>query len=292
VGRSRKSVSAPFFMEYNMIDFHIHPDYSQDAEDSARDIVLAAIERKLEAICFTTHIDLNPNRACLDAFLGKNGRLIRFSNDRINEYVNEIEGLTEKYRGEIEILMGFEISYGGHFEEKISEFLHRWKPQFALGAIHCLENMAITANSEATGYFRSKTAEQVAEQFCNALLELVDYGEFKTIAHIDGIKKYARAVYGEKIDRELERKMPEVFNKMAEKQIGIEINTSALRKGHPDLYPSKNILEMAREAGVKVNSVGSDAHRTGDVGASIERAYRLIEEVGIEVGEPLAGYLR
>ena len=159
-----------------------------------------------------------------------------------------------------------------------------------MGAVHCLDNLGITAGDEAPGYLRGSNPEKAAQDVADATAEIVESGLFTTIAHLDGIKKYARAFYGNAIDVGLEKRFPPVFEAMAKKNVGIELNTSALRRGHPDIYPSKKIVEMARDKGVKINSVGSDAHAESQVGFALEKAYTLIKETGIGIGEPLSKY--
>jgi len=274
-----------------MIDFHVHPHHSIDSHAEPAAMVRAAVDKGLRAICFTTHIDLNPRRECLDYFMRIGDKLEWLSDSAVDEYCFEIAGLKDKFAGQIDVWTGFELSYGWHFEDRIARFLERHDADFVLGAVHCLDSIAITSRAEAPGYFRSIDAGGAIEAYCNATAELARSGLFTTVAHIDGIKKYARAYYGDAIDRELEIFLPEVLAALADMGVGIEINTSAMRRGHPDFYPSRTILEFARDAGVKVNSIGSDGHRVHEVGYKLGDALSLIREVGIGVGEPLAGFL-
>lgn len=273
------------------IDFHIHPSYSMDSVASVEGMAQEAMKKGLSAICFTTHIDLNPFRNCLDDYIVVDGVMQRLNPNAIERYIDDVRITAERHEKEIDILCGFEFSYGKHFEDKIASFLGRYKPDFYLGAIHCLENIGITAGDEAPGYLRSYSARRCAAQFVQATRDLVESGLFKTIAHIDGIKKYARAFYGNEIDKYLEEFFPPVFERISALDIGLEINTSALRRGHPDLYPSKNILKIAKKYSVKINSVGSDAHTEKQVGYEIELAMGLIEKMDLPIGEPLRKYV-
>jgi len=274
-----------------LIDFHLHPSYSIDSGAPVENIIEAALDKNLQAICFTTHIDLNPKRDCLDNYIRCGGKLRRCCEETVEAYIEDVRASAERYSGRIEVLIGFELSYGTYFENRARDFISENKPDFVLGAIHCIDNIGITARDEAPGYFRSVGVGEAARAFVDATGKLAESGIFATIAHIDGIKKYGRAFYGESLDRELERLFPPVFTRMAELGIGIELNTASLRKGHPDIYPSKRLLELAGEAGVTVNSVGSDAHKPEEVGFRLEEAYRLLDETGIAIGEPLARYI-
>ncbi len=274
-----------------MIDFHVHSKHSVDSHAEPMDIVRAAMGAGLKAICFTTHIDLNPNREGLDYFMRVDGVLERLSDEAVRRYREEITELKMRFSDEIEIRSGFEISYLRHYHERVREFIDKFPADFVLGAVHCLDNLAVTSSAEVMGYFRATEVSDAVRAYCEAEIGLAKSGLFSTIAHIDGIKKYGRVAYGEAIDRELETRLPPVFDILAEENIGIEINTSAMHKGHPDFYPSRKILLQARGAGVKVNSIGSDAHRACDVGYKINAVLELIREVGIEIGEPLKSFI-
>ncbi len=54
----------------------------------------------------------------------------------------------------------------------------------------------------------------------------------------------------------------------------IELNTAGLRKDCKEIYPSRRILELARDAGVSI-TFGSDAHAPGEVGMDFESAIQL-----------------
>jgi histidinol-phosphatase (PHP family) len=274
-----------------MIDFHVHSKHSIDSHAEMEDMVRAGIGAGLKAMCFTTHIDLNPFRRGIDPFMRIDGKLRLLDNTAVGAYLDEIAELRARYSGEIQLWSGFELSYMPHYDAIARDFVVKHPVDFVLGAVHCLENISVTASSEADGYLRSTAPSAIAEDFCDKTIAIARSNIFSTIAHVDGIKKYARRLYGTHIDRELEKLFPKVFDEIAKAGVGIEINTSAMRKGYSDFYPSRNILEMAREAGVRVNSIGSDAHRAGDVGYKLDEALTLIREVGIGVGEPLRGFL-
>ena len=274
-----------------MIDFHLHPSYSIDSRAGIEAMVAAAIEKRLAAICFTTHIDLNPDRECLDYYMRCDGVLMRYCAEGLNKYIREVGEAADKFSDDIEIFLGYELSYGQHFEDRIEEFLDTYPADFVIGAVHCLENISITASSEAAGYFRATDIKKAVEDYVSATIQLIESGLFRTVGHIDGIKKYGRVFYGTNLDTELAKVFAPVFDSMRERRVGFELNTSALRKGLSEIYPSGRLLEMAADSDVKINSTGSDAHRPEDVGFALDLAEKLISKMGLSVGEPLAGYM-
>jgi len=273
-----------------MIDFHIHPDFSYDSRASTEDIVEAALDKGIEAICFTTHIDLNPKRRAIDPFIRVDGKLVPLGNDSVEAFISRIHRAADENADRLAIFVGFEFSYGRHFEDEIARFIEKFRPDFYLGAIHCLENIGISGRHEAPGYFRSVGIEKAVDDYFSAMNDLVKSRLFTTVAHIDGLKKYGHRFYGDELYRLMELRFGAIFDLMSDSGVGIEVNTSSLRSGFTEMFPSKRLLEMARDAGVTVNSVGSDAHFATDVGFGIESAYRLIERVGIGIAGPLAEF--
>jgi histidinol-phosphatase (PHP family) len=66
---------------------------------------------------------------------------------------------------------------------------------------------------------------------------------------------------------------------VAESDVAIELHTAGLRKDCREIYPARNILEMAFQKGVPI-TFGSDAHAPGEVGMNLEDAVELARSVG------------
>ena len=75
--------------------------------------------------------------------------------------------------------------------------------------------------------------------------------------------------------------MEDIFRLMAEREILLEINTSALRKGLREPMPSRELLRMYRDAGNRDVTIGSDAHFVEDLAADNQVAQALIQELGL-----------
>jgi histidinol-phosphatase (PHP family) len=59
----------------------------------------------------------------------------------------------------------------------------------------------------------------------------------------------------------------------------IELNTAGLRKDCREIYPSREILQIAFQKGVPI-TFGSDAHAPAEVGMNFAEAIRLARSVG------------
>ena len=63
---------------------------------------------------------------------------------------------------------------------------------------------------------------------------------------------------------------------------GIEINTSSHRYGLKDSTPSRDILNLYKELGGKIITIGSDSHKPEHLGAYIDEAKELLKEIGFD----------
>lgn len=43
------------------VDLHVHTEFSCDSEADMQDYIKTAIQNKMSAVCFTDHVDLNPD---------------------------------------------------------------------------------------------------------------------------------------------------------------------------------------------------------------------------------------
>ena len=68
---------------------------------------------------------------------------------------------------------------------------------------------------------------------------------------------------------------------MAERNIALEINTAGLRRIN-QFYPGPLIIKYAREQGVNLITIGSDAHRVEDLGKGIAEGMKYAKSFGFE----------
>ncbi|MCX6844325.1 MAG: hypothetical protein NTX53_18855 [candidate division WOR-3 bacterium] len=59
------------------------------------------------------------------------------------------------------------------------------------------------------------------------------------------------------------------------------MNSSALRRGNTEPYSALHILNLAKDAGVRAFTVGSDAHRPADLDRDLGTAVRVLEDIGV-----------
>ena len=63
---------------------------------------------------------------------------------------------------------------------------------------------------------------------------------------------------------------------------GIEVNTSSVRYGLSDWQPSTKILELYRDLGGRIITIGSDSHKPAHLAAHISAAKEMLKGLGFQ----------
>jgi histidinol-phosphatase (PHP family) len=181
------------------------------------------------------------------------------------------------------VLAGVEVGYEPGLEGIISDFLQRYPFDYVLGSVHCLDHIAITAGDELER-FKSELLplgpESFAERYFHSLRAAAGTQLFDCLGHLDIYRKYIQPLFDSRFTQAVDCLLPAVLKFVAESGTGIEVNSSALRRGNPEPYPDAHILRMAWDSGVRVFTVGSDAHRPADLGKGLETAVQALKELG------------
>ena len=261
-------------------DYHVHPGYSLDATGTVDQYCRRASELGIEEICFTTHYDSDPFRKDIDAFVRIDGRMVPLSINSVQRYIDDVRRAGEEYGPSgLTVRVGLEVDYAAHIEERLRRELDQFDLDYRLGAVHCLDHIAITASKEAGAYFESKSAKEMLSEYYRVFGRAVQSGLFDVMAHLDGYKKYGLGFYGEVVLTGHRGLVEPVLELMAENDVGMEINTGVMRKGHKEFCPGLEILKLALEKGVKIAAYGSDAHKVDQLGEGIQEAYLAVEEL-------------
>lgn len=265
-----------------MIDYHVHPDFSHDASGSVEDYCLRASELGIEEICFTTHYEPDPERASIEHVIVDGVRQSTES-DWPRHYFAAIEASRRAFP-RLGIRAGVEVGYEKGLEGQIAGFLSRYQFDFVLCGTHLVNHIAITAGAELEEFSeccQSLGAEWFAETFFDYVRAAVESGLFDCIAHLDVYRKYAAQLFGPELDAACRSRLLRAVEQIAAAGIGLEVNTSGMRRPGGETYPPEWVVRAARDAGVRVFTVGSDAHRLEDLGAGVGLAIDMLARLGL-----------
>lgn len=265
---------------YGLADYHVHPDFSFDARGTVDEYCQAALKKGLVEICFTSHFDTNPMLRDEEKMIRIDGELMPFTVGKLRHYAEMVRQAHEKYfpRG-LAVKCGLEAGYYPGCESLLKEYFEAIEFDYRLGAIHEVGQIELCYEKSMDKYCPEMSVEELVGKYFELVAAACRSGYFDAIAHFDLYKRFGRKYYGDKtatVHREL---IGPVFEAMVESETGLELNTSALRKGMDEYYPSMDIVNMARSAGVRIVAMGSDAHRPEEVGYDLEGAATIAHEL-------------
>ncbi|MFZ5640085.1 MAG: histidinol-phosphatase [Bacillota bacterium] len=267
-----------------MIDYHIHPGFSIDAEEySIDDYCRRAVEIGLREICFTPHYEFDPLRKEIDWWVRYNGRVMSIEEDWLPYFIEEVRRAAESYAPfGLTVKAGLEVGFDLGLEEPIARVVEAHPFDFIIGSVHCIDHVAISSAGESAPYYAAQTLERVAELYFTTLRQAVASGLFDVVGHLDIYRRHGYKFYGPDVLKAHRSYLGEVLKVMAEKNTGLEVNTSSARHNHREFYPSREILEAARDAGIRVFTVGSDAHLVGELGQGVAAGLAVLAELGLK----------
>ena len=238
-------------------DLHVHTKFSCDSEADMEEYVKHAINKNINAICFTDHVDSNKNDYGYDYY-------------KPEQFFQKFKEVKEKYDSRIKVYAGFEFGEPHLYANRLKQ-LSKNPYDYIIGSIHWIGDM-FPCQKVRLQY----SAKEFYTMYWEEVLNTVKHGGFDSLGHIDFPKRYYGEIYY------TEDKIKDIFKQLLEKDMVIEINTSSLRKGHSETMPGKELVEIYKECGGMYVTVGSDAHEIEDIGADSDVAKRLIEEYKLQ----------
>lgn len=234
---------------------HVHTEFSCDSDADMNKYYGIARQKKMDAVCFTDHVDYNEN----DYGYGYYNPVGYF------EKLNII-----KNSKDVEVLSGIEFSEPHLYNEQLQK-LTKYPYDFIIGSIHWIGDMFPCLE------VREKySANDFYSLYWYEVLKTVKNGGFDCLGHIDFPKRYYKElVYDETI-------ILKIFSAIIEQNIVLEINTSSLRKGLSTTMPDVTLLKLYKRCGGKYVTIGSDSHVENDLGAGIDCALKLMQNMDLK----------
>jgi histidinol-phosphatase (PHP family) len=172
------------------------------------------------------------------------------------------------------VLLGIEADYYDGGVAFLREWLPRQRFDLVLGSVHYIDDWGFD-NPLELRIWETADVRAVWRKYFELVGRLVGTGLFDVVGHLDLPKKFGYRPP----DNALKDMAKPTLDLIASANMGIEINTSGLRKPVGEIYPSALLLSLARERDIPI-CFGSDSHRPEDVGTHFDRALSLALEVG------------
>lgn len=260
-------------------DYHVHCMFSDDSWYPPEHVCEDAWRHNLDEICFTDHVDygIKPDwKDALDAKVMMGQRVVNVDYDA---YFPCIADLREKWEGRLTVRCGLEFGVQTHTIPQFDALWNAWGDQldFVLLSIHQVGDREFW-----TGEFqKGRSQEEYNRAYYQELYDVATtFEHWSVLAHLDLIKRYdPMGILDFPANRDLVAATLEHVIKTGK---GIELNTSSVRYGLKDSQPAREILELYRDLGGTIVTLGSDSHAPEHLGAYLRHFQRYLASLGFE----------
>jgi histidinol-phosphatase (PHP family) len=244
-------------------DYHMHTPLCRHATGEPADYAKRAVEIGLTEIGFSDH---SPMRQ--DNF--DNWRM-NFS--QLDEYVEKIRKAQKDFP-QLTIRLALEVDYLPGHEDWIRELaaLHPW--DYFIGSVHYVSDSWAIDDPQKLSEWKNRDSFEVWQIYFERLAKAAESKLFEIIGHTDLPKKF-----GHRPTRDCTPLYDKFLDAAKKSGSAIELNTAGLRKDCKEIYPSREILEIAFQKGVPI-CFGSDAHAPEEVGMNFPEAISLAHATG------------
>lgn len=227
--------------------------------------IQAAIAIGLDEIAITDHYEIYG--------VGLNAGPARIA-DRISAY----RKAAEQYQGQIIIRHGIELGQSYLDPELARDIVFEGGFDYIIGSYHQINGIDVSEIDLTLHRLRDLTLDYIREVRTN-----IELGLFDCLGHLDLVKRHATGFYAEKTDYlQFRDEVADIFDQLVMSGKGLEINTSGYRQPPKDAMPSIDLLRFFLERGGEIITIGSDAHRSSDVGRDIVTAQKLAVAAGFK----------
>jgi len=191
----------------------------------------------------------------------------------LDEYVASVRQAQKDHPG-LTIKLAMEVDYLPGQEEWIRKLaaMHPW--DYFIGSVHYVSQTFAIDSPRQLSEWKKHDPYEVWSIYFDWLTQAAESGLFEIIGHADLPKKFR--IYP---DRDCTPMFERFVKAAAKSNVAMELNTAGLRKDCREIYPSRAIVQLAKEHGVAI-TFASDAHAPEEVGMNFGEAMELARSAG------------
>ena len=255
-----------FHVKQRRMDYHLHTLHSMDGRQTVDALCRSMVERGVEEICLTEHIEPGHPSAELD------------KPPVWADYFADIERARAKYP-QLTIRAGVEIGDNPLLREQIKADMDALPLDFRLLSLHLVNGVDCYDTQD---YFAGKTRAQAYREYAEAKAEsILNWTDFDSVAHIGYAAKFS--IYTGPERALVYEDAPDVFDEILRHIIRngkcLEVNTSGYASTG-DTFAHSTILKRYIDLGGELFTFGSDSHDEIRNYADIERAKDMVRALG------------
>ena len=246
-------------------DYHMHTPLCRHAKGEPVEFAERAIKLGLPEIGFSDHSPVEHDDQ-------DDWRMLA---GELDEYVAKVQ-LSRETHPTLPIRLGLEVDFIPGHEPWIEEMAGRYDWDYFIGSVHYVSGKWDFDNPKRLAEWAEHDVDEVWADYFNRLTNASLSGLFQIIGHPDLPKKFGHRPKCDPTCLYLD------FLAACESTgTCIELNTAGLRRDCAEIYPSLELLKLAKSANVQI-TFGSDAHATHEVGMNLADAVTLAREAGYE----------
>ncbi|HHE06033.1 MAG TPA: histidinol-phosphatase HisJ family protein [Epsilonproteobacteria bacterium] len=240
------------------VDLHNHTTRCNHAQGTVDEYIQRAIELGIDIYGFSEHAPMDFDEH------------YRLKFDEMDAYVSDILHAKERYKNDIDILLGYEVDWlQGHMDERV---LHA-NVDYLIGSVHFIDKWGFD-NPEFIGGWKNKDIDEIWQAYFEATEAMAESGKFDIVGHFDLIK-----VFKFMPKKEITSLAENALQAIKKSNMDMEINTAGLRKPVGEMYPSRALLEEAYALDIPI-TFSSDAHAVEHIGLGYDLATALAHDIG------------
>lgn len=244
-------------------DYHMHTPLCRHATGEPIEYARRAMEIGLAEIGFSDHSPMP--RDDFDDW--------RMFDRQLDDYAAKVQ-LARQQFPRLTIRLALEVDYLPGQEAWIRRLATRQPWDYFIGSVHYVSDSWAIDNPAKLSEWKEREAFEVWSTYFERLTMAAKSGLFEIIGHCDLPKKF-----GIRPVQDCTPLYEKFLDAAAQSNCAIELNTAGLRKDCREIYPHRDILELARRRSVPI-TFGSDAHAPGEVGMDFDQAVQLAVEAG------------
>lgn len=244
-------------------DYHMHTPLCKHASGEPVDYARHALALGLTEIGFSDHSPMR--RDDFDDW--------RMLNHQLDEYVEKVRRAQREFP-RLTIRLALEVDYLPGHEDWIRDLAARHPWDYFIGSVHYVSDDWAVDNPQKLSEWNHRDPFDVWSAYFQRLTMAAASGLFQIIGHADLPKKF-----GHRPRRDCAPLYEKFLTAARQNHCAIELNTAGLRKECREIYPSRELLQLAYEHLVPI-AFGSDAHAPGEVGMNFAEAIQLAHAVG------------
>lgn len=255
------------------INYHLHNQYSSDGRGTTEEVCESALESGFQEICLTNHaeiLDPETNDWVVDLVEAR---------DRFEQLQQEIERTQPRYH-DLRILLGVEVEFRREWVETLDALIDSVDFDLVLGSVHLVDGHQVSGGVDIGSYFRENEESTAYRRYFEVVDEMVEWGAFDIVSHLDLVKRFGVKYFGPFDPNPLELRVRALLGKIADRGLGIEVNTSGVVQAPREPYPGLTILRWAKEAGISTVTIGTDSHVPPSIDQGWEVGARLLRKAG------------